>query len=369
MRINEMIKIKTARFTPKLLSVMAVFACLSGPANAQQQPPQAPPAIVEVASASDEMMAPQIFMPGTIVSRNDSRIASEITGRVLWVASEGSLVKEGDIIATIDDRVIKLNVARNRSQIKSLEARIRYLEADYRRTQELAGTNNVPASRLEQALSTLVMTRQELAQARISLEQSEINLERTQVRAPFPGRVVARLAQAGEYAVPGRLVMRLVDTEHLEVSAQAPVSLAQVLRDRQQVSLRGSGKIIDAAIRALVPVGDAVSRTMEIRVAVPEGENYVVGAAVQIGLPSSAPEQVVAVPRDALVLRREGTYVFRVKEDNTAERLLVKTGAATGEIVAVSGGIISGDRVVVRGGERLRQGQAVALADEAISSS
>lgn len=364
-----MTKIYAQKFTPKLIAALGMIACIGGAVTAQQQRPAPPPAIVEVASASSEMMAPQIYMPGTVVSRNDSRIASEITGRVLWVAAEGSLVKEGDTIASIDDRMIKLNVARNRSQIKSLEARIQYLQADYKRTQELAETNNVPASRLEQAKSTLVMTEQDLAQARILLEQSEINLERTQVRAPFPGRVVARLAQAGEYAVPGRLVLRLVDTQHLEVSAQAPVSLAQVLNDRQRVSLRGGGKIIDASIRALVPVGDAVSRTMEIRVAVPDGEKYIVGAAVQIGLPSSAPEQVIAVPRDALVLRREGTYVFRVKDDNTAERLLVKTGAAAGGIVAVSGGILSGDRVVIRGGERLRPGQAVALAENAVASS
>jgi len=340
---------------------------LSTGTTAQQQPQKASPARVQVVTASHEMMAPQIYMPGTVVSRNDSRISSEITGRVLWVAAEGSLVKEDDIIAAIDDRIIKLNVARNQSQIKSLEARVDYLKADYGRTQDLAETNNVPANRLEEARSTLVMTEQDLAQARISLEQSEINLARTQIRAPFPGRVVARLAQAGEYAVPGRQVLRLVDTQHLEVSAQVPVSLASVLSDQQRVSLRSDGRMVEASIRALVPVGDAVSRTMEIRVAVPEGGHHVVGAAVQVGLPSSAPEEVVAVPRDALVLRREGTYVFRVKDDNTAERLLVKTGAATGKIVAVSGGILSGDRVVIRGGERLRQGQTVELFEDAAS--
>ena len=124
---------------------------------------------------------------------------------------------------------------------------------------------------------------------------------------------------------------------------------------------------MDASIRALVPVGDTISRTMEIRVTVPKGKRFVVGTAVQIGVPSSEPEQVVAVPRDALILRREGAYVFRIKEDNTAERLLVRTGAATGNVVAVSGGIENGDRVVVRGGERLRPGQAVKL-NEAVAS-
>ncbi|MBV1900800.1 MAG: efflux RND transporter periplasmic adaptor subunit, partial [Kordiimonadaceae bacterium] len=324
-----------------------------------QQQPKAPPALVEVADAKNEMMAPQIFMPGTIVSRNDSRIAAEITGRVLWVASEGALVEEGDIIAKLDAQIITLNVARNKSQITRLEARVKYEKSNLKRTADLAKTQHVSTSQLEEAESSLIMTEQELEQARIALAQSEINLSRTKVRAPFPGRVVARLAQIGEYATPGRQIIRLVDTQHLEISAQAPVKLANILSDNLTVSLRRGTMVIDAKIRALVPVGNAISRTMEIRVSIPEGSHYVVGSAVQVGLPSSAPEQVVSIPRDALVLRREGTFVFRIKDDNTAERLLVRTGSATGSFVAVKGGITGGDRVVVRGGERLRPGQAV----------
>lgn len=357
---------KSPQFLRRSLVAVVAFSVLVPTATAQQGPP---PAIVEIAEASSEMMAPQIFMPGTIVSRNDSRIAAEISGRVLWVASEGTLVKKGDEIAAIDDRTIKLNVARNSSQVIRLEARVKYLTADLARTVELAQTNNVPASRLDEAQSTLAMTEQDLEQARIELEQAQINLERTKVRAPFPGRVVARLAQSGEYSVPGRQIVRLVDIEHLEVTAQAPVNLASILADNQKISLRQGVEIVDASIRAIVPVGDAVSRTMEIRVTVPEGNRFVVGTAVQVGLPSSEPEQVVAVPRDALVLRREGAYVFRIKEDNTAERLLVRTGAATGNVVAVSGGILNGDRVVVRGGERLRPGQTVKLNEAVVSAS
>lgn len=364
---NKMMTLKAPRLLKEALVAAVAFSALGTAASAQQ--PQQPPAVVEVAKASNEMMAPQVFVPGTLVSRNDSRISAEISGRVLWVASEGTRVEEGDIIATIDDRTIALNVSRNKSQIKRLEARVAYLRSDLERTKELAQTNNVPASRLDEAQSSLSMTEQELAQARIALEQSELNLERTKVRAPFPGRVVARLAQSGEYSVPGRQMLRLVDTDHLEVTAQAPVTLAGVLRDDQTVSLRNGGDLRDATVRAIVPVGDTISRTMEIRVTVPESDSYVVGAAVQIGLPSSEVERVVAVPRDALILRRDGTYVFRVKEDQTAERLLVRTGAASGGVVAVSGGIKDGDQVVVRGGERLRPGQAVKMSEVVIAAS
>lgn len=344
----------------RLLLAGLALAAVSLPTLAQQQQP---PALVEIAEASAELMSPQVYMPGTVVSQNDSRISAQITGQVTWVAAEGTLVGAGDILAEIDDRNNRLAVERNESQVKRLEARIVFLKADLARQKELAETEFAPTSQVEEAESTLLMTEQELAQARIALEQSRIDLERTKVRAPFPGRVVARLAQAGEYSVPGREIVRLVDTENLEVRGQAPVNLAAVLRDGLPVALRKDGQIYDSSIRALVPVGDTVSRTMEIRVKVPANADYVVGTALQIGVPSSAPAEVVAVPRDALVLRSEGTFVFRINEDNTAERLLVRTGAASGARVAVVGGLESGDRVVIRGGERLRPGQSVQFDD------
>ncbi len=345
--------------------MQALFAALSLSLVAVQTPAQQqqPPALVEVAQASDELMAPQVQMPGTVVSKNDSRVSAQITGQVTWVATEGTLVKEGDMLAEIDDRNHRLAVERNQSQVARLEARVRFLRADLARQKELAETEFTPTSRVEEAESNLLMTEQELAQARIALEQSKIDLGRTKVRAPFPGRVVERLAQAGEYSVPGRQIVRLVDTENLEIRGTAPVNLADVLRDGLPVTLRKDGNIFDSDIRALVPVGDTVSRTMEIRVSVPAGAGYVVGTALQIGVPSSAPAQVVAVPRDALVLRSEGTFVFRITDDNTAERLMVRTGAASGARVAVLGGIESGDRVVIRGGERLRPGRSVQFGD------
>ncbi|UTW54994.1 efflux RND transporter periplasmic adaptor subunit [Kordiimonas sp. SCSIO 12610] len=365
-----MIAISMKNIKPFALLIMTSFSGLT-PLMAQQGPP---PALVEVAEASDELMSPQIYMPGTVVSMNDSRIASEITGRVTWVAPEGTLLRRGEVLAKIDARNINLTVERNETEIRRLTARIKFLKSDLERLRELALRKHTPLSRVEEAESNLLMTEQELAQAKINLEQSRIDLARTEVLAPFPGRVVARLAQIGEYAVPGREIARLVDTEHLEIRAQAPVTLSSVLTDGLAVTLTDqreltSGQntvlaenaIENSVIRAVVPVGDELSRTMEIRVAAPENKRYVVGSALQVGVPSSEPVRVVSVPRDALVLRREGTFVFRVSDDNTAERLAVRTGTANGTRVAVSGNIENGDVVIIRGGERLRPGQSLTI--------
>jgi len=119
-----------------MIAMLAAASLFTGTANAQQR--QLPPALVEVAEASAEMMAPQTYLPGTVVSLNDSRISAEIAGRVTWIASEGTLLKEGDVIAEIDDRNLTLVLARGKSQAARLEARIKYLESDLARLKELA---------------------------------------------------------------------------------------------------------------------------------------------------------------------------------------------------------------------------------------
>ncbi|WP_308911688.1 efflux RND transporter periplasmic adaptor subunit [Pseudokordiimonas caeni] len=339
------------------LIVGLMHALVPTAAMAQNGPP---PALVEVAPATEERMAPVITVPGTVVSLGDSRIAAEISGRVTWVAPEGTLVKRGDEVARIDDRNLSLTLGRNEAQVKRLEARLGYLKLDLARLQELATTNHTPTSRVEEATSNLAMVEQELAEARIVRDQTKVDLDRTRVRAPFPGRVVTRLAQIGEYATPGREIVRLVDTEHLEVTAQAPVSLSHVLEDGLAVTLRNGEQLVATSLRAIVPVGNTASRTMEVRAVVPADAGFVVGSPVQIALPSSTPERVVAVPRDALVLRSDATYIYRINGENKAEQILVETGAADGARIALKGDdVTAGDRIVVRGGERLRPGQDV----------
>jgi RND family efflux transporter MFP subunit len=180
------------------------------------------------------------------------------------------------------------------------------------------------------------------------------------VRAPFAGVVVERQMQLGEYVSTGAAVARVVDTGAQEVRVRAPVDLAAHLAVGKPVLVRAAGHESTHRISALVPVGDEATRQLELRIALESGE-LTVGTPVDVGLPSAAPRAVVAVPRDALILRREGDFVLRVGADNKAERLPVKAGAQVDGLVEITGAVNAGDRLIVRGGERVEPGQAVVL--------
>jgi len=95
-----------------------------------------------------------------------------------------------------------------------------------------------------------------------------------------------------------------------------------------------------------------------VRVAL-KGGQVLVGDAAKVMVPSAAPRDVLAVPRDALVLREENTYLFKVDGKNVATRVAVETGTSEGAMVEVHGPVKPGDRVIVRGAERLEAGQKV----------
>ena len=111
-------------------------------------------------------------------------------------------------------------------------------------------------------------------------------------------------------------------------------------------------------MRAIVPVGDIASRMIEVRLALPAGAGLV-GDAAKVFIPSAQPRNVLAVPRDALVLREENTYVFKVNKKGQAQRVAVETGSEEGALVEVKGLILPGERIIVRGAERLETGQKV----------
>jgi RND family efflux transporter MFP subunit len=323
-----------------------------------QQAPKPPPPKVGVVQARAVKMAPKVSLPGTVVARNDSKLASEVEGRVAWVAEVGTVVKAGDIVARIDKNVAGMQLASDKANLARLSAQLRFDRSQAERMDRLFSQSAIAKATRDQAQSTREMDQGALGQAQASLRKSEYQYNHSEIRAPFPGRVAARLINSGEYALPGKDIVRLVDIDSIEVKAQSPIDTARFLREGMSVAVEIAHRPIIATVRAIVPVGDEASRTIEVRVGLKAGQ-ALVGDAAKVLVPSAAPRDVLAVPRDALVLREDNTYLFKVDGKNVATRVAVETGTSEGAMVEVHGSVKPGDRVIVRGAERLEAGQKV----------
>jgi RND family efflux transporter MFP subunit len=338
-------------------ALILLSAIVSTTALAQAQQKADPPS-VGVISARLVKMAPKSVLPGTVMSRNDSQLASEVEGRVASVAEVGTIVPNGGIVARVDNNLAAMQLASDKASVARLEAQVRFDRDQAQRMDSLFGQNAIAKSTRDQAASTRDMDTAALAQAQATLKRSQYKFDHSDIRAPFPGRVVARLINAGEYATAGKPIVRLVDIGSTEVSVQTPIETATYLHEGMDVTVEMEGKRAVAKVRAIVPVGDIASRTIEVRLTLPAGTGFV-GSAAKVFIPSAPVRNVVAVPRDALVLREDNTYVFKVNRKGVAERVAVETGAEDGAYVEVKGPVSPGERVIVRGAERLEAGQKV----------
>jgi RND family efflux transporter MFP subunit len=350
------------------LSMLALVVA-AGLVQAQTAPaPEGPPpAPVQTALAERAQFAPVLWSPGGVVSREDSRVASELAGRVVQVAEVGTELKRGAVIARLDDSMLRLKEQDDLASVRRIEAQLDYARKQEQRYVELARQNTIAATQLDLTRSERQVLEQDLARAKVTLAQTRQQRDYAVVHAPFDGVVAERFVQAGEFLGVGAPVLRLVNTGSLEVSARAPVALAAQLAAGLPVSVRWDDRLIQAKLRSVVPLGDQASRQLEVRVALPAGD-WPIGAAVQVALPSAAPRAAVAVPRDALLLRKEGAFVIKVGADDRTQRIVVQTGASRGDLVEVTGEVMAGDRLVVRGGERLQAGQQVRVANRALAS-
>ena len=339
-------------------AALAASSLAAGAARAQEQ--EAPPAPVTVASVVKGAVATTVTATGTVVSRNDARLAAEVTGRLDWVAEPGAKVAKGAPLARVDARALELQLRENDAQISRLGANADLLDT------QLARLNALPSgiaskSQIEEAAARLAMARHELEQARAIRESTRHLISRAVIRAPFSGYVAERIRQLGEFVSAGTEVIRLTDTENVEVVARAPVAEAGHLAAGQAVTVRGATQQLESTIRAIVPVGDERSRMIEVRIAM-SGAGWPIGSAVRVDLPAARQSAGLMVPRDAVIVRADGAHVFRVGKGDVAERIAVRVGNGDAERVEVSGTLVPGDRVIVRGGERLRAGQPVKVA-------
>jgi len=334
---------------------LAVCASLLASEALSADPPPAVPVVVTMARA--EKLGASLQATGTVVSRNDARISGEVGGTLAWIAEPGANVKRGETIARIDGERLALQLRDNEAAVKRLEAQLQLLHTQSARLETL-GNNVVSQSQLDEAQSREDMAEQEVEQARVARDRARLDLNRAAVRAPFDGVVAERLRQSGEFVAGGTPLLRLVNDHDLEIVARAPMTTADTVNAGAVAQLIDGEKRSSGKVRAVIPVGDERSRMLELRIDLAD-RSWRVGAPVRVEIAPQSLKAVVTVPRDAVILRQGASYVMRVKSDNTAERVAVNIGPGHANNVQIDGLLQAGDRVVVRGGERLEPGQTV----------
>jgi RND family efflux transporter MFP subunit len=328
--------------------LLGACALASASALAVAQNPAAP---VRVASAELRRLAPTVSVSGQVQSHSTADLAASVEGNLAWVADVGTTVKEGQVVARLDTAQMSLQRAELAARVTRAQIALKQAQREYERLK--AAGDAITREQLDIQENTRDLAASDLEIARATQHALEEKLSRMEFRAPFSGVVVERVKRAGEYAAIGDIVARLGGNGGLEIHLFMPLRHVRAISTGSEVAVHIDGAAAHAPVKSVVPVGDARSQSFEVVLDAQRIEPLPpIGALVQAELPLGTPQQLLAVPRDALIIRAEGMSVFRIRGEK-AERVTVKPGVADGEWIAVDGGLAAGDKVVTRGGESL----------------
>ena len=339
--------------------------------------PQALPVPAAVVEARDVALWDEFS--GRLEAVERVEVRSRVAGAVQQVHfREGALVKQGDLLITIDPAPYAAEVERAEAQVGAAQARVAFTKNEHERGQQLSDSRNIALRDLDQRLNAHREAEANLRAAQAALQSSRLNLDYTQVRAPVAGRIgkleitVGNLIAAG----PGAPVLTtLVSVDPIYASFNAdeqvvaralkalgPGAHTQVERIPVQISTvtsngteyRGRLQLIDNQV-------DLRSGTVRVRAVFdnPDGD-LIPGQFARVRMGQAKSETVLLVNERAVGTDQNKRFVMVVGAENKAEYREVTLGATVDGLRVVLSGLKPGERIVVNGLQRVRPGTLLA---------
>jgi len=355
---------------------------------AEANPPEIVPPLVRVVEATPEPLRLSLEAHGTVQPRTESALVSEVWGRVTWVApafTEGGFFEAGDPLLRLDDREYRAALERARAQLLRSESQAELARRTLARRRELAASDAVSDSALDEAGNAARVAEAAVLEARAALAQARLELERTTIEAPYAGRVREASADVGQFVNRGTSLGRIYATDYAEVMLPIPTpDLAFVdlplLPAVSGEPVEGPPVRLEATLggRELTWTGrivrtegeiDPVTRTVQavVRVDDPFGREAGAGERPPLtpGLFVTARVAGRRVPSATVLPRvamRDDGHVFVVDEEGRLRWRAVEVLRLERDSVVIGDGLAAGERVLVSPLSAATEGMAVRTA-------
>jgi len=358
----------------------------------RERPLEVETAVVTARAAGTQ--AAVLNASGYVTARRRATVSSKITGKVVEVnVEEGMAVKQGQVLARLDDVTLRASLALSQAQADAARGALR--ETDVRlaearvilgRRQQLAKEGLITEAEFDAAEAEVASLEARLAAAReqISVAESQIALERTNldntiIRAPFSGVAISKDAQPGEMVSPVSAgggftrtgISTIVDMASLEIEVDVNESYINRVRPGQPVTAVLNAYpewSIPGHVITTVPAADRQKATVLVRIGFDQLDPRILpdmGVKVTFLREASdaggdAPRSVALVPKGAVRTEGEQAYVF-VVQGALVDRRAVKLGGTDGDRLEVLAGVQSGERVVVSPPAELTSGAQITI--------
>jgi membrane fusion protein (multidrug efflux system) len=285
---------------------------------------------------------------GNAVANESAEITSKSVNTVTAVHfEEGQFVRKGTVLVELDSAQVRADLA-------AAEAALAESRSQYNRSKELLATNVISASQMDQLEATLKTNEARVAAAKARLED-------TIIRAPFSGRIGFRRISVGGLVNPGTVICTIDDTSVMKLDFTVPQSYMFGIAPGTPITAQIAGvpnRTFQGRITTLDSRVDPVTRSIVVRAELPNPEGVLKPGMFMTAKINAGVSQALLVPEGAIVPEQGRTFVFVVK-DGVAFRREVTLGRRRVGQVQIATGVTAGERVVVEGTQKVRDGIAV----------
>ncbi len=381
---------QSKNFTRVCAGLCALLLSLTAACKKEEQEQANPMAMmgtpeVEVYQVAEQMVLPQVELPGRTAAYRVAEVRPQVNGILMKrLFTEGSEVKEGQVLYQIDPAIYKATVESAQArlaQATAVEYSARQKAARYR---SLVQTKAVSVQEQVEMEATWKQAQAEIAAAKAALATAQINLEYTKVKAPISGRIGRSMVTEGALMTaqqPNALaVIQQLDPLYVDVNQAAdemlalqekmggrreagntePTKVQVLLADGSEHGAPGSLEFSDVTV-------DQGTGTVTVRAIVPNPDRSLLpGMFIRARLTSPVEDATTLVPQAAVQRTPRGEQMlYLVNADSKVEMRLIKTGRNVGQQVIVTDGLSMGERVVVQGLQKIRPDMEVKVVQAA----
>lgn len=334
------------------------------------------PTPVRVAEVRQADFAIELKALGTVTAYNTVNVRSRVDGELVKALfTEGQQVKAGDLLAVIDPRSYEVALQQAQGALQENQAQLTNAELDLARYEGLYAEDSIAKQTLDTQRALVNQYRGSIKSNQADVATAKLNLEFTQIRAPISGRLGLRQLDVGNLVSSGDTTPLVVITQTDPISViftipegDLPAVLKRVRNDetlKVEAWDRGERlKLADGVLESLDNQIDTATGTVKLKARFENAEQMLFpNQFVNVRLRVETREAATIIPSSSLQFGNRGTFVYVVDGENKVSIRLVNVAASNGEDTLVEEGVQPGERLVLEGSDRLRDGAEVEVID------
>jgi len=328
---------------------------------------------VTAALVAESEMPVILRAPGTVEPLANVAVKPRVDGQIVEVAfNEGDLVKDGDVLFRLDDRIVKALIAQAEAAIARDQASLRDAEATLVRREALIDRKIVSEASLDQARFAVEGLKASINAGKALLDSQRTQLDYLTIRAPITGRTGSLTAKLGATvrSADAQALVTINQTQPINVGFAVPQTELGALR--RALASKAMADVIVAdgpqatVVRARIGfVDNQVDRTtgtVMAKVVADNGEEVLwPGQSVEVALTVEVRARMLSVPAGAVLPAQQGMIAWVIGADNKVAPRVVTVARIVGQVAYLSAGLTPGERVVTDGQIRLAPGVRVTI--------